>query len=314
VHAFALKFTDQFGRKYVPGVLIEKAGSGIDPEARLAFKNILAIASIPLGFAKVLEYGSQFEHLRFSEYFLPYPYSLTLTPRTIGKSLPTGWNVDSLGKFRGQSSPDLSFPREIGDDKLDLELLRYLFSEWEKFFIHGKKTSRLRRLFRSLEMSFRAASAPIQNRATVDDIGTQLALWASAFEILTHPGRLGRVDVLSVLNLLGKADVQDREISRRRYKIKVKGVLQKVGILKKLYFSVHSARNEYLHGNPRRKGALFAFGDKNRDLLNYLVPILYRFALSAELRMKYPDREVSLEDWHLRGIYEGAILKSRGIR
>ena len=70
----------------------------------------------------------------------------------------------------------------------DWPLLAKLLRAWELRYLRAHTSFKeYEPVFRSLEMAYRALQVPIPNEGSIQDVGTALGLWVSAFEILAHP-------------------------------------------------------------------------------------------------------------------------------
>lgn len=289
--ALAENFKDQFGRSIVPSFLIavDTIPDRVrDIEAIVGFRNAFALSVITRGHEHSL--SSQFvAYPLYSEYFQLYPITisrdndgfLTRSPSLLGFD-------DEYEKFAGQTNPSLAGPRGIFTD-VDTSLFGLILKVWERRFLKGKTSDwTTTALFRSLEMAYRASSMPFANHATVNDYGTSASLWVSALEILSHP-RKGRANLMSVLDLLGRFSWNDKDVSRRRYKVVHKNKAHRVNLPQRLYKELYDTRNEFLHGNPITSNRLHPFRQKDRPGINRFAPLLYKTALLCYLE-KYRDR------------------------
>jgi hypothetical protein len=142
-------------------------------------------------------------------------------------------------------------------------------------------------------MAYRASALP---QLDFYDLGTNLALWVSAFEILVHPGT-GIIGYKNVLNLLEK-DVffYNPKLNHRSYTI-AEGKSKKkrnVTLVQKTYFEINSARNHFMHGNPVHDGILFPRGKLQNHLLTIGVVLVYKCALMSFLKMFDRNKDVDV--------------------
>jgi hypothetical protein len=70
----------------------------------------------------------------------------------------------------------------------DQPLLDRLFRTWRQCYLRKRNRKKLLRLFRALEVAFHAALFPADGLTSINDVGSRIALWVSAFEVLCHPG------------------------------------------------------------------------------------------------------------------------------
>jgi hypothetical protein len=143
-------------------------------------------------------------------------------------------------------------------------------------------------------MAYRASALPPLD---LYDLGTNLALWVSAFEILVHPEK-GRIGYKEVLDLLGKGVFfYDPKLGHRSYTI-VEGKKKqpvRVTLVQKTYYEIYSARNHFMHGNPVHNSSLFARGKLQYHLLTIGVVPVYKCALMALLKM-FERHEISADE------------------
>jgi hypothetical protein len=112
-------------------------------------------------------------------------------------------------------------------------------------------------------------------------------LWVSAFEILSHP-RSGKANLMTVLDLLAKAEWEDAGLKATRFKVKYRGKTSKINLIQKLHCELYRARNDFLHGNPVTPGKLFPKSRSGGPTLLHAAPLIYRAALMGFLPFKRP--------------------------
>jgi hypothetical protein len=281
---FVTAFKDQYGRRRRASALLARGAVRRKPEAVLAFRNALAISSIVRAWIAFLGIGRQLEYLKYSGYFDLYPHYLSRDHSTLIVQSPSVLGVDETKEFRGQTSPELA-PAILNKDFYDEELFAALMNRWRRRHLKGSHADKEdESLFRSLEMAYRAARIPTENRGSLDDYGANLALWCSAMEILVWPLRkyAAPTDVLKVLR---PAVASSERLRRRRYLTRVPGSprRKRVTLMEKLYCEMHWARNDFLHGNQVTPRAVHPSGHRTRlSLLSY-APVLYKCALYTTL-------------------------------
>jgi hypothetical protein len=91
--------------------------------------------------------------------------------------------MDDVRRLRGQSSPGIS-PRHVDKGFVDRPLLDELLSRWQLCYRAEAPAHDDVALFRSLNTANFAALMPAGVEVTMYDIGRQVSLWVSAFEIL----------------------------------------------------------------------------------------------------------------------------------
>lgn len=171
-----------------------------DMEGLLAFRNALAISSIIYTWENVVGYGRKLEYLKYSNYFDFYPYTLSKDEQWFIMHTASQRGLDDeVERFHGQTSPELA-TAELLEEFYDKRLLSSLLDKWVDRYVRRKKQDRnTAALFRSLDMAYRASVMP---QLHLNEFGTNIALWVSAFEILVHPktGYANRDAVLDFLN------------------------------------------------------------------------------------------------------------------
>lgn len=309
--ALANNFKDQFGRPVIPSFLIVADNipeSVRSIEAIVGFRNIFALSTIARGHEHSMV--NQFvAYPLYSDYFDLYPITLskdndgfvTRSPSVLGFD-------DEYKKFRGQTNPSLAGQRSVSTDT-DAGLFDLLLMPWEKRFLRGKTSDwSTTALFRSLEMAYQASTMPFKNHSTIYDYGSSASLWVSALEILSHP-RKGKADLLSVLNLIGQFDWNDKTIKKKAYKISHRQKDYHVNLAQRLYKELYDTRNEFLHGNPITPNRLHPFRNKEAPVISRFGPLLYKVALLSYLE-KYKARRRRKE---ARKGYVSTFLNERSL-
>ena len=100
---------------------------------------------------------------------------------------------------------------------------------------------------------------------------------------------------MSVLNLLGGYDWDERAIKRKGYKVKYKGHDHQVNLVQRLYKDLYDTRNDFLHGNPVKLSRLYPFKNKKAHLITRYAPIIYKVALLSFLNQFEDKRKKT--DW-----------------
>lgn len=315
--ALAENFKDQFGRPTTPSFLmaIETIPDRLrDIEAIVGFRNAFALSVIAKGHEHSLS-NKFVAYPIYSDYFQLYPITvgkdndcfLTHSPALLGYD-------NEHKKFRGQTNPSLAGQYGMLTEN-GAGLFSLILRAWERRFVKGRTEWSTTALFRSLEMAYRASAMPFANHATVNDYGTSASLWVSALEILSHP-RKGKADLLTVLNLLGQFQWNDKSVKKRLYKVKHKQQQYRVNLPQRLYKELYDTRNEFLHGNPLSTNRLHPFRRKGKPGITRFAPLLYKVALLCYLdkyksKRKEKDwrRQYITQLWHERSLSE-AMLKA----
>lgn len=281
------RFTDHFKRKVSPSIIMlrDDAPDSIrNRDAIVAFRNCIAVSSIIQNCQDLLVYGRQGTVFKYSDYFTIYPTFLSKDYKYLISSSPCWLGLDEVKDFRGQSSPELAVSNFSSID-YDSHLLAALFKRWDRRYLNGKEREwKTRVLFRSLEVAFQASVIPFQNQSTIYDYGSGIALWVSAFEVLSHP-KTEPVSLVKVIELMGGLSFSSKALNQRKYRIRIRRKRVGVNLAEKLYHQLHSARNAILHGNPVRQIDLFPFKKSDRFALNFFAPILFKVALAQFLKL-----------------------------
>jgi len=294
---FVLGFKDQFGRPQRPSALLARGAVRRKHGAVMAFRNALALSAVTRAWVSSLANSNQTEYLKYSGYFDLYPYSPSKDYSLLIVQSASAIGVDQTNEFHGQTSPELVLT-SARKDFYDEELFAALMQRWRSRHVRGGSSSvEEEALFRSLEMAYRAARIPHDNRGSLDDYGASLGLWISAMEILVWPRR-GHAAAIDVLAILRPAVAASWNLRRRRYMARLPGSKQRqpVTLVEKLCCEMYAARNAFLHGNPVTPRILHPSGHRTRlSLLSY-APVLYKCALYTTLGLwANPHPPLSME-------------------
>ena len=307
---FVDNFKDQFGRPFYPSLFFLHKRVKPDLEAIIAFRNLLAISSIVQSWERFICHGTQLDYYKFSNYFELFPYSLSKDEKHLIAHTPSILNLEEPAEFEGKCSPEIA-TSHYTSRFYDPILFDALSKQWVKYFIKRKKKEwKSRALFRSLEMAFRAAGLPFRNQGTIHDYGANIALWISAFEILTHPGD-EYVNLNKILDFLSNINFKIKKLNHKRYK-GPKNI--RLNLVQKTYFELNIARNKFLHGNPVNTSDLFPGRKLKCNSLIVLAPVLFKCALYQflgllDLKSESPSEIV--QDTLRRRDIETAILEFR---
>jgi hypothetical protein len=151
-------------------------------------------------------------------------------------------------------------------------------------------------LFRSLNMANEAGRIPSLAAGVFYDAGRQIALWASAYEILAHPGGNGQSNFGTVSALLEKVQWLDANLVTAVHTISGKPPQQKqlaTWICRKVY----DARNDFLHGNDVDAAVLNL---KKRPVTDFAA-CLFRLALTGFLDLYFNSPVPRSEDTEAMG-------------
>jgi hypothetical protein len=170
----------------------------------------------------------------------------------------------------------------------DRPLRAKLIEKWQDRYSKGDPTHNEIALFRSLNMAFSASAVPSGQEVTYYDIGRQIALWVSAFEILAHPGGSGKANLGVVYELLKMAHWHkkaSKEENHKCYNNRGDEITSINGCW--LYGLLYLARNNFLHGNPVTIESLRL--SSGRNLIEIAAP-LFRMALTGFLPLAFPNQ------------------------
>jgi hypothetical protein len=323
---FLGRFTDAFGVKLRPAVMIQRLDAPDwtrNVDAIASFRDAVVLATVP--YNRALEVNHLRGHrITFSNSFWLYPWMLDRNNEDLIANTPGMLALHQVETFKGQSAPEMP-GMTLTDADLDLPLLDALLARWHQRYNTRKPDWSDRALFRSLNMAHQAAQLPAGMDTTFYDVGRMIALWVSAFEILTHPGE-GMSGLHRVYELLDKVEWKYRKSALKRYKAypkKPKSPRRTAACW--LYGEIHCARNDFLHGNEVTPAHL-RIRNGEHNLFELAAP-LYRLALTAFLPLSSSGPLPSVSDTeafaaeivrqssfdHYQGTAEKAILLARGI-
>lgn len=305
-------FTDQFGRRAFPSLMIVNPKAPkrlLSQDALIGFRNAIAICSIIKAWEEALVRRQSLNVLKYSNYFNLYP----IVPGKNGDLMitrsPSILGADDPEEFAGQISPELASTSRV-TDFYDKELLKAILLVWEERFLkHRLRDWQSLVLFRSLEMAFQASTIPFENSSTIYDYGAKIALWVSAFEVLSR-SETERASLTKVLQLLGTPRLYAKNLTKKLYSIQFsKGKRGRCTLTQKLYYMLYSARNNFLHGNPVKICNVFIKDDLKYHALTSAAPIIYKLALQSFLNIPRLGNRYGYdtEGFINIGNFEGAI-------
>jgi hypothetical protein len=185
---------------------------------------------------------------------------------------------------RSRDNPRQSYPPlDLDHIDFDAPLLNQLLARWRSRYGANKPVWADVALFRSLNMAFAASKMPAGPDVTQFHVGRSIALWVSAFEILTHTGS-DRVKLYDVYDRLSTAPWREKKSRHKRYM--PYGSKTKRALPCWIYGEIHRVRNDFLHGNPIDRKHMLVKRSR-RNLFNYAAP-LYRMALTGFLPIPEP--------------------------
>jgi hypothetical protein len=282
---FLNRFSDNFGEKFEPSVLIlNTAAPPIFREitALASFRDLIAVSAVT--YSRALELRHPRGHrVLFGEAFAIYPWMLDRHYEDVIGSTPAILGTHELSRFKGQSSPAL-FRTSLGESDIDQPLLAALMARWRRRYEAAEPAWEDVVLMRSLNMAYHASLLPAGTDTTFYDVGRIVSLWVSAFEILVHPGGSGQANRDKVFEMIERAPWAKPESGQLAHdtggKTKVKRTLASW-----LYQVLYECRNDFLHGNPVERSNL-VLTTPQRAIFEYAAP-LYRISLTAFLPLTY---------------------------
>lgn len=286
---FLRSFTDAFRRKVIPSVLLmrEDAPSWVrSMEAIGGFRDAISIAAIVHNRTNAIIHGNAKTN-QYSSFFEFYAWVFSKDFNLLTTSNPALSGMDEYKDFRGQSTAGLPTSHWDGLE-YDETLLKALLGEWPRRFSRPNASWRSLALFRSLNMANAAAQVPGFVDVTYQALGRSVALWISAFEILTHPGERdgGVKEVYRVFEGINWRT----DACRERLYFCYEGRGKKANGPKRnlacwIYGELCHARHDYLHGNPITNDRLIA-RSTGRNLFAF-THSLYRLLLTGFLGIDY---------------------------
>ena len=236
IHAnFLERFTDAFGRKCYPTVLLVRSSVPErfrSADAMASIRDILSTSVIPRARARhIWQKGNC--GVFYSRSFEFYPWMIDRKYVNLVSGTPELVALDDIDEFAGQSSAG-SYRATISCSALDRPMFNALVSCWRNSYNSDSPSWDDEKLMRSLNMAYHASQPPANQDATIFDYGRIIALWVSALEILIHPENVKKVGQNELNKLLRKTiwtTSNCEEYAR--------------GLWKKLY----KRRNDFIHGN-----------------------------------------------------------------
>lgn len=289
-------FRDQHGKRYEPAVLIISTRAPesvrLSLEAIVAFRNIVAMSIILRGRA-ALARGHEASTVTWSDSFDFHPAQVGRSGHVVIQSPALMRIVSRNARITLTHSPSISLEgRRLWAD-------RYLLWAGGKAWRRRFSRPILReafgdRLFRSLDVAYQACGIGSKNEASLNEYGTQLALWVSACEILAWPtDRHAHLD--SVLAMLARYPAREAT-HKLRFRAKVRGKPMRLSAVQRAYTYLYKARNHFLHGNPVSSNMMFTLNRRERIALPRIAAIVYRAALVTYLDTRYKKELISLRD------------------
>jgi hypothetical protein len=309
-------FRNWFGIAYTPSCLLVRTDAPQvlrDAEAIRSFRNVCALSTTTNATARLIS-GGQWLPL-YSDFFLFAGH----VPAKNGwiqnvDAIVQGMNDDVLN-FRGQCAGQIDSPAGFAITR-DPEVFRRLLKAWDSHYVRVPTDPDLRALFRSLEVAFQANRFPSDGLSSINDVGTRIGLWVSAFEVLFHPGPSKSVNKRVVQDAIERIAFSDARLRRTNYKIVYgrNSTVFRVTFAAYLYDELYRARNAFLHGNPVTRRDLRVRRQRNGKMLAAIAPVLYNVGLRAYTKSMFSmSQEEELADFLFgEGEIRDALLTIRG--
>lgn len=302
--AYLNGFTTEFGQQIAPSVILVRADKFAlyrSAEAMAGFRDAIALSVIPYSWAHALRFENN-HNIKYANWFAFYPWLVDnkYEGLVMSSMAQMGWH--EVKALKAQTSPGISYmylePRMV-----DRPILDALLARWGERFGSPTPSRENISLFRSLNMAMSAAALPGNVEVTIYDLGRSIALWASAFEILTEDGQCDQVYKLLEKATWNLSDNNDPSFEPHKYK----AGQSKRTLPVWLYGAMYHARNDFMHGNQIDENRLIVAPGKRP--LHIYTALLYRMALTAFLDVKPPvivkkeDETVYDAHWRLRHVF-----------
>ena len=281
VHAdFLARFTDPFGQRVRPTVLIVESAAVLDygrAEAMASIRDILSVCVVLRARARQILHKSG-SHVFYSKSFDFYPWMVSRDNESLVAMTPVLAGLHDVGCFAGQTASEVNLA-EISPTDLDRPLFDALLERWRHAYRGQDPSWGDTKLMRSLNMAFHASQPPADQGATIFDFGLRLALWVSALEILVHPGTHTRKNKAKVLRHLKSVDWLAKNCGDKAEEV---------------CRAIYRCRNDFLHGNRIDVDAVQPL--MSHDSLVGVAAPLHRMALAAFLGLECEPPRSPLDD------------------
>jgi len=277
-------FSDEFGRKVNPSVLLMRADAPDQVrtvEALGGLRDLLCVSAIVDSHANFLNWKRPVG-IPFSDSFDVYPWMVSKDCQRLVAITPAISGIHLIERLQAKRAPALAHT-VLRQFDLDETLLTALKRRWEIRFAEGSEDLADLRLFRSIEMAKSAARMPGGSDSNIYDMGRSIALWVSAFEILAHDGRS---DLVRVLELLRRVQWQSDKLRDNSHEVVYRRKTIETNLAGELYEKLYGVRNAFLHGNPVTAETINVRRCQ-RPILSFAAP-LYRLALTSYLNIIFP--------------------------
>ena len=284
---FMARFTDTFKNRINPTLIIRRADAPEwlqTSEAAAGFRDLLVASMVPYALSRGIVYDNPHNRIGYSSYFWIYPWMIDRNYEHIIAQTPAILAVHQTQAFKGQSSPDLS-PIGVNRGDFDEPLLQELLQRWmARYNVDDPAWAEIA-LFRSLNMANQALLVPAGPDMTIHDLGRVAGLWVASFEVLVHPGGIGRANLEKVFDLLERVPWITKNCGHRRFDTGTKRKRVRRNLACWIYKKLYACRNDFLHGNPVENSSLM-IPQSGRILLS-IAPSLYRLGLTSFLDLSW---------------------------
>ncbi len=276
------KFSTAQGRRYRPGCFLIRSDIPIasrHAETIRAFRNACAIATTTAFYATRLANPDAAQwHVAWSDQFR-FGHFIA------GQS---GWVQTLGGPVMGMDDeiPHQQAAAAFGNPThfsfvVDQPLLERLFRTWRQCYLRRQNRKKLLRLFRALEIAFHASLFPADGLTSINDVGTRVALWVSAFEVACHPG--GSVNKRHVQKVISDAPFSGKTLGSPRFTVSYRENKFRATLPEALYDDLYWTRNQFLHGMPVRPAMLHDRQSDKYTAVADIAPVLFNAALVSRL-------------------------------
>jgi hypothetical protein len=276
-------FTSEFGQQVSPSTILVRADKFDQyraAEALAGFRDAIAISTIPYAWSQALRFENN-HNIKYANWFSFYPWLVDSKYEDLVMQSMAQLGAHEVKAMKGQTSPGISY-MALEPRMIDAALLPALLEQWVARFGSLTPSRKNTSLFRSLNMASSAAMLPGNVEVTIYDLGRSIALWVSAFEILTESGTCAAVYKLLEGTKWNLSDNSNPIYEPHKYK----PGQPKRSLPVWLYGAMNHARNDFVHGNEISPSRLIVPPGK-RPLHLYTAP-LYRMALNSFLDLKPP--------------------------
>lgn len=283
---FLGRFTDAFRVRVHPAVLLVHAKTPrtfLSSGSLASLRDAIAVSTVSYGRALEIIYPRG-HRIGFADAFAFHPWMVDRQFEGLVAITQAMRAIHEVERFHGQPAPGVP-EADLREGDVDRPLLDALLQRWRGRFSARTPAWADVALFRSLNMAHQACLMPSAAAdTTLYDVGRQIALWVSAFEILVHPGPGGQANRNAVMHLLEQVDWKYRDCKARRYRVRSGKKVERRQLAAALYDRLYQARNDFLHGNPVSRATL-NLRVNGRTLFHIAAP-LYRLALTSFLDLR----------------------------